>query len=535
MRELKMARSLLEEAQTSIQAGEHSAAPARMRVIVVLTSPTAVYEADLLAMVEFDLRASDAVVHTVSILDLRNHHQLSAPAFFGPLQRLLQDELHDSWAEAPSAWAALLGCPPEFPPASGTSARTSARSRTPHRLSPPHRRKTSVFRPEHVFDDLYRDLCHAARGIHGHPDPGHHCDAIRDSFIGAFSHISPQRSSPGPCPVSPVSEIFSTYSPPVATHKTPGRGHSGWGRDAGDDHTGSFAGPREAAGWSMLVSIVLTTFQPTLLLSGDAEAATAVLMRGGQAPSLEQIWPTTTPRPQRRTRNFPILREKPFQPVCGVFEKWHWLRFVMAPLKDGSYDSGALDRTIQSICQRECRLFDAMTPSTAGRRLAIIVSRISDGKSCVFPNHRGVGGAGVDPTSQATVSSDLSQNPLLWEVVGAPWFFHCKHLPEFETLQNGGVRGNNHSGIAQEECRIIWPSAQTFDLLISSGQDMSRLSLRSTFRVNTLAAPYRTGLLYACGVRAIRPPVWMVRKPSRKDSNTYRILCDLPASSRRRW
>ncbi|KAH2805293.1 hypothetical protein KXV23_000372 [Aspergillus fumigatus] len=193
------------------------------------------------------------------------------------------------------------------------------------------------------------------------------------------------------------------------------------------------------------------------------------------------------------------------------------------------------NRTIQSICQRECRLFDAMTPSTAGRRLAIIVSRISDGKSCVFPNHRGVGGAGVDPTSQATVSSDLSQNPLLWEVVGAPWFFHCKHLPEFETLQNGGVRGNNHSGIAQEECRIIWPSAQTFDLLISSGQDMSRLSLRSTFRVNTLAAPYRTGLLYACGVRAIRPPVWMVRKPSRKDSNTYRILCDLPASSRRRW
>jgi hypothetical protein len=52
-----------------------------------------------------------------------------------------------------------------------------------------------VFQPEHVFDDLYRDLCHAAWGIHGHPDPGHHCTAIRDSFIGAFSHMSPQRSS----------------------------------------------------------------------------------------------------------------------------------------------------------------------------------------------------------------------------------------------------------------------------------------------------------------------------------------------------
>jgi hypothetical protein len=113
---------------------------------------------------------------------------------------------------------------------------------------------------------------------------------------------------------------------------------------------------------------------------------------------------------------FPDFARKAFQPVCGVFEKWHWLRFVIALLKDGSYDSGALERTIQNVCQRERRLFDAMTPSTAGRRLAIVVSRISDGKPCVFPNYRGVGGAGVDPTSQATVSSDLSQNPLLWEV-----------------------------------------------------------------------------------------------------------------------
>jgi hypothetical protein len=48
-------------------------------------------------------------------------------------------------------------------------------------------------------------------------------------------------------------------------------------------------------------------------------------------------------------------------------------------------------------------------------------------------------------------------------------FFQCKHLPEFSTLQDGGVRANNPFGIAQEECRIIWPSAQTFDLLISVG------------------------------------------------------------------
>jgi hypothetical protein len=96
MQELKMARSLLEEAQTSIQAREHSAAATHMRVIMVLTSPTTAYEEDLLATIESDLRASDAAVHTVSILDLRNRHWLSALVFFRPLQRLLQDELQES-------------------------------------------------------------------------------------------------------------------------------------------------------------------------------------------------------------------------------------------------------------------------------------------------------------------------------------------------------------------------------------------------------------------------------------------------------
>ncbi|KAH2857655.1 hypothetical protein KXV67_003128, partial [Aspergillus fumigatus] len=103
---------------------------------------------------------------------------------------------------------------------------------------------------------------------------------------------------------------------------------------------------------------------------------------------------------------------------------------------------------------------------SARRRLAIVVSRISDGKSCAFPNYRGVGGAGVDPTSQATVSSDLSQNPLLWQV---SLVLPLQAPTEFGTLQDGGVRANNRFGIAQEECRIIWPSAHTFDLLISVG------------------------------------------------------------------
>jgi hypothetical protein len=53
-------------------------------------------------------------------------------------------------------------------------------------------------------------------------------------------------------------------------------------------------------------------------------------------------------------KKFPNFAQKAFQPVYSVFEKWHWLRFIMTLLKDGSYDSGALDRTIQNICQQEC-------------------------------------------------------------------------------------------------------------------------------------------------------------------------------------
>jgi hypothetical protein len=41
---------------------------------MVLTSPTAVYEADFLAMVKSDLGAMDAATYTVSVLDLREHY-----------------------------------------------------------------------------------------------------------------------------------------------------------------------------------------------------------------------------------------------------------------------------------------------------------------------------------------------------------------------------------------------------------------------------------------------------------------------------
>jgi hypothetical protein len=116
-------------------------------------------------------------------------------------------------------------------------------------------------------------------------------------------------------------------------------------------------------------------------------------------------------------QKFPDFARRAFQPACALLEKWPWLRSAIRLLNDSSYDSGALDGTIQDVCQRGRRLFDVMPPSTAGRRLAIVVSRVSDGKPGVFPNYRGVGRRGADPTAyQATLFPDPSQNPLLWEV-----------------------------------------------------------------------------------------------------------------------
>ncbi|KAI3037602.1 hypothetical protein CBS147353_11921 [Aspergillus niger] len=114
-----------------------------------------------------------------------------------------------------------------------------------------------------------------------------------------------------------------------------------------------------------------------------------------------------------------------------------------------------------------------MPPLAAGRRLAIVASRISDGRPVVFPNYRGVRHGSVDLAYQRIVPHGESQNPLLRKALkcstAAPGIFPFQYLFEIGVLQDGGVRANNPHGIAQEECRIIWPSAQTHDLLISVG------------------------------------------------------------------
>ncbi|KAJ5865430.1 Acyl transferase/acyl hydrolase/lysophospholipase [Penicillium soppii] len=122
-------------------------------------------------------------------------------------------------------------------------------------------------------------------------------------------------------------------------------------------------------------------------------------------------------------------------------------------------------------------MFDMSTTRTAGSRVAIITSRISDGKACVLANYRGVGRRLVDSAYEFLKPEEESQNPFLWEAarcsVAAPWFFQTKTLPRFGPLQDGGVRANNPLAIALKESATIWPSHGTPDLLVSVGTGLS--------------------------------------------------------------
>lgn len=113
-----------------------------------------------------------------------------------------------------------------------------------------------------------------------------------------------------------------------------------------------------------------------------------------------------------------------------------WLRAFLA---DGQYDSDNLDSTLKQAVDPKRRIFDVPLRNSAGRRVAIIISRISDGKPCVLANYRGTGrrhdhsaiqspkaerahksvGEELNKTRKAynfLIPCNNEQNPHLWKV-----------------------------------------------------------------------------------------------------------------------
>ncbi|KAH8430135.1 uncharacterized protein LDX57_007805 [Aspergillus melleus] len=235
--ELKTVTSWLAATHEGVHASP-SDKPGPVRIILILTEPTATYNAD---PVETELPGSDVAGEerpTLSVLDLRGRHQLSPSALYASLQRLLLDGLQDSRAELIQQgllfsavhlkfmWNRCLG-QSLLHPDTRINCLSIARERLPVPFAfhdglaellgeackigcPIHDLRQFVasallmdayppgmhrFRPQHVFDSLYRDLWLTAPELDEGPDWAHQGDAIRDAFIDSFAQMGPLRTS----------------------------------------------------------------------------------------------------------------------------------------------------------------------------------------------------------------------------------------------------------------------------------------------------------------------------------------------------
>jgi hypothetical protein len=94
--ELQAAHELLDRSPTEIHAGRHSTSSTGMRVIMVLTDPSAEYHTDPWEELSSSFPDPDTSDPTISILDLRDRHDLSPRAAFEPLRRTLLDQIQIS-------------------------------------------------------------------------------------------------------------------------------------------------------------------------------------------------------------------------------------------------------------------------------------------------------------------------------------------------------------------------------------------------------------------------------------------------------
>lgn len=74
-----------------------------------------------------------------------------------------------------------------------------------------------------------------------------------------------------------------------------------------------------------------------------------------------------------------------------------------------------LENVLKDALSSNRRLFDFGTTSGSNSRVAIIASRISDGKACVMANYRGAGLRPVEGAYLFLEPQDHNNDPFLWE------------------------------------------------------------------------------------------------------------------------
>lgn len=120
-------------------------------------------------------------------------------------------------------------------------------------------------------------------------------------------------------------------------------------------------------------------------------------------------------------RKFPEFARKVFDSgssapqEISILKCTKWLKWLTGFLADGQYDGKNLEKVLKDGLNTDRRMFDSGTTSGSSSRVAIIASRISDGKACVVANYRGVGLRPDEAAYLFLEPQDHNQDPYLWE------------------------------------------------------------------------------------------------------------------------
>ncbi|KAL2836064.1 hypothetical protein BJX68DRAFT_274726 [Aspergillus pseudodeflectus] len=445
-----------------IHAGRHSTSSTSMRVIMVLTDPSAEYHTDPWEELSSSFPDPDTADPTISILDLRDRHDLSPRAAFEPLRlapKARIDCLQIAWENLPVdpslghrlaeflAYASRAGCPPH-------DIHTIIASALLIDAYPPGMHR---FRTDDVYDSLYQEHCRAAWEIHQDPHPGRYYDVVHKclaQFRETLTAVGTQW--PGICLLTICCFCLSRS----VEHTLPCR-HAmcdtcliilGSPSRSAEYHVDLSRCPwcQEACDLTVLVALDRGGIRGLVTLGllralerrldgamCIAEVADYIIGTSvGAFITTNLVYNGTSV--EEGYHKFPVFTRKAFQPCGPASRLWPWLAAMVGILKDGYYNTTSLNRILNELLSSRLRLFNLPALVPAGTR------------PILFPNYRGVGSR---------------SEKLLYEAV----FFQPRDLPAWGTLQDGGVRANNPMGIAQEECRVIWPSRRTHDLLISVG------------------------------------------------------------------
>lgn len=93
-----------------------------------------------------------------------------------------------------------------------------------------------------------------------------------------------------------------------------------------------------------------------------------------------------------------------------------WVANLRSFLADGKYNDHALEETLMTALGPDRQIFDVGTTPGVGSRVAIITSRISDGKACVLANYRGIGRHAQPAAYEFLLPRNQDHNAFLWEV-----------------------------------------------------------------------------------------------------------------------